>query len=138
MSEFEAIGLVLRTYPLIVQVLQLYKGANNAQDWELLYDEFGVEEIIYVECVRHLLASDISEADLLQLSTRDKPNQALWKDPALDRSLRSRLGDEKSPIVLKTLQEMDNLLATLNERLKSHAISTVRYITFHALLWVCL
>jgi len=137
MSGFEAIGVVLGAYPLIVHVLQLYKGAKNGQDWELLYDEFRVEEIIYVECVRHLLASDTSEADLLQLSTRDKPNQALWKDPALGRSLHSRLGDEKSPMVLKTLREMDNLLTTLNEKLESHAISTVEYIAFHARLWVC-
>src|ERR1700749_2501987 len=104
MSGFEAIGVVLGAYPLIVHGLQLYKGAKNGQDWELLYDEFRTEEIIYVECVRHLLESDTSEADLLQLSTREKPNQALWKDPALDRSLRNRLGDEKSQMVLKTLQ----------------------------------
>ncbi len=122
MSGFEAIGLILGVYPLIINGLQLYKAAKNGPDWDLLFDEFRTEEIIYVECIRHLLASDTSEADLLQLSTRKKPNQHLWKDPALHNSLQNRLGHEKSPMVLKTLKEMDKLLATLNERLKSHEI----------------
>jgi hypothetical protein len=125
MSGFEAIGLVLGIYPLVVNGLQLYKSAKNGQEWDLLHDEFRTEEIIYVECIQHLLASDISEADLLQLSTRDKPNQALWEDAALGNSLRNRLGHEKSPMVHKTLQEMDMLLTTLNDKLKSHEIITV-------------
>lgn len=125
MSGFECVGGVLILWPLVSKGLELYKAARNGQGWELLYDEFKTEEIIYVECVRHLLQSDTSEADLLQLTTREKPNQLLWKDPALDHSLRNRLGDEKSPMVLKTLQEMDKLLATLNERLKSHETAIV-------------
>ena len=125
MSGFECIGVVLVVYRLVVNGLQLYKAAKNGQDWELLYDEFRTEEIIYVECIRHLLASDTSEANLLQLSTRDRPNQQLWKDPALDKSLRRRLGPEKSPMVLKTLQEMDKLLTTLTEKLKIHEVAVV-------------
>lgn len=138
MPGFEAIGVVLGAYPLIVHGLQLYKGAKNGQDWEPLYDEFRTEEIIYIECVRHLLAADISEADLLRLSTRDEPSQTMWKDPALDRSIRNRLGDERSLMVLKTLQEMDKLLTTLSEKPTSHGISTVSYIAFHTSSWVCL
>ena len=117
--------MVLGVWPLVVNGLQLYKAAKTGPDWDLLLDEFKTEEIIYVECIRHLLASDTSEADLLQLSQRDKPNQHLWRDPALHNSLRNRLGHEKSPVVLKTLQEMDKLLSTLNEKLKSHEIPLV-------------
>jgi hypothetical protein len=125
MSGFECIPLILKAWPLVVQSLQLYKVAKNGYDWELLFDEFNTEEVIYSESVRHLLASDTSEADLLQLSSREKPNEVLWSDPALHARLRSRLGPEKSPIVLKTLQQMDQLLKTLSEKMKAHNIALV-------------
>ena len=113
MSGFEAIGLILGFWPLIVNGLQVYKAAKNGQGWDLLCDEFRVEEFIYIDCVRHLLAADVSESNLLQLTTREKPNQHLWKDQALHRCLEKRLGPERTPMVLKTLQEMDTILSSL-------------------------
>jgi hypothetical protein len=125
MSGFECIGGVLFLWPLVVKGIQVCKGAKSGQGWELLFDEFKTEEVIYVECIQHLLQADTSEADLLQLTSREKPNEFLWKDSALHNSLRNRLGPEKSDIVLKTLREMDGLLTTLYEKLKSHEIAIV-------------
>ena len=131
MSGFECVGGVLILWPLVAKGLELYKAAKSGQGWELLYDEFRTENTIYIECVRLLLQSDTSEADLLQLTSREKPNQLLWKDLALSNSLRNRLGHEKSLIVLKTLQEMDKLLTTLSEKLKSHENAFVSTLSPH-------
>jgi hypothetical protein len=120
MSGFEAIGLVLGVWPLVINGLQLYKAAKNGQGWDPLCDEFRVEELIYIDCVRHLLAADVSEGDLLQLTTRDKPSKHLWKDPALQKSLEKRLGPERTTIVLKTLPEMKTILSSLAEKFTVH------------------
>jgi hypothetical protein len=125
MSGFECVGGVLILWPLVVNCIQLYKAARNGQGWDLLLDEFRTEEIIYVECVRHLLSADTTEADLLQLTSREAPNQHLWENPALHKCLYNRLGHEKSPMVLKTLQEMDKLLTTLSEKFRSHENANV-------------
>lgn len=127
MSGFEAIGLILAVWPLVVNGLQLYKAAKNGQGWDLLCDEFRVEEFLYIDCVRHLLAADVSEGDLLQLTSRDKPNQHLWNDPVLHKSLEKRLGRERTTMVLKTLQEMDTILSSLAEKFTVHENTAVRW-----------
>ena len=124
MSGFEVIGVVLGVWPLVVNTLQLYKSAKNGQGWEVLLDEVKTEETIYIDCVRLLLASDTSEADLMQLTSWEKPNQHLWKDPSLQRSLQKRLGKEKSTLVLKTLGQMDALLTTMSEEINKHETTT--------------
>lgn len=122
MSGFEAIGVVLAVWPLVVNGIQVYKLARSGQGWDLLYDQFVTEQVIYQECVLHLLAPELSESDLAQLIQGDKPNGPLLKDPAVTRGLEGRLGQQKSQIVLKTIQSMDSLLQLLKEKMQSHEI----------------
>lgn len=125
MSGFEAIGVVLAVWPLVVNGIQVYKLARSGQGWDLLYDQFVTEQVIYQECVLHLLAPELSESDLAQLIQGDKPNGPLLKDPAVTRGLEGRLGQQKSQIVLKTIQSMDSLLQLLKEKMQSHEIPLV-------------
>ncbi|KAG4420759.1 hypothetical protein IFR04_006145 [Cadophora malorum] len=118
MSGIEAAGLVLGAWPLVVNLVTLYNSGKNGQEWELILHEVKTEELIYVECIESLLQADVPESVLLQLSSRQKPNHLLWKDPELQRNLENRLGTKRFPVVLQTLQNMDLLLNVLNEKLK--------------------
>jgi hypothetical protein len=123
MSGFEAVGLALGIWPVVVNALESYKLAVSGQGWDLIYNEFRIEEAIYVGCVEHLLQGCVTEAELTQLCSREKPNQFLWKetlmDPRVRNSLERRLGPRKTPIVLETLQEIDRHLATLCRKIKT-------------------
>jgi hypothetical protein len=98
-----------------------YKDGRGAR---LLLNELRTEELVYRDFVKQLLASDVLEADLLQLSDGKRPNLDLWKDKALNCTLERRLGD-KSEFVLKTLEEMKNILEGLNEKLGANVTVVV-------------
>lgn len=126
MSGFEAAGIVLGAWPLVVNMITLYHSGRNGHEWELLLDEFKTEEVIYVDTIRSLLQANVSESVLLQLSNREKPNHHLWKDPDLHRSLEKRMGKTHFPIVLTILQNMDVLLKVVHDKLKNLEIAPVR------------
>jgi hypothetical protein len=126
MSGFEIIGVVLGVYPMVTHSLALYKAAKSGSGWQSLQLEFATEKMIYKEFVLNILSSDVSQSDLLQLSNSDKPSLGLWKDRALHAKLGKRLGDEKSKLVLETLNEVNILLASLKEKLISNHTESVR------------
>jgi hypothetical protein len=127
MSGFEVIGVILAVWPVVVNGLTMFKATKEGRGYGLLLNELRTEEIIYRECVHHLLQAHVPEADLVQLTDRKRLNLALWKDRALHFSLERRLGHEKSKIVLETLEEMDKLLVSLGEKLGG--IDDVRFLS---------
>lgn len=124
-SGFEVIGIVLSAWHVLLKTLALYKDTKSGRGADLLRYELKTEEIIYMNLVRHLLASGSSEANLIQLSDRYKPNLGLWRDKALNSILQKRLGHEKSEVILKTLREMDGSLTCINDRLGGGNIDMV-------------
>jgi len=120
MSGFEAVGLALSIWPLVVNALDAYKLAVSGEGWDIVYFQFRTDEVIYVECVSHLLQGSVSERDLAQLCSRDRPNQPLWKeklsDPTVRNSLERRLGP-KTPFVLEMLQGIDDHLDTVYRKI---------------------
>jgi hypothetical protein len=119
MSGFEVIGVVLGLWPVVLNALSVFTATKDGRGARLLLNELRTEELVYREFAQQLLASDFSEADLLQLSDRKRSNLVLWKDKALHYTLERRLGD-KSEFVLKTLEEMKNILKSLNEKLEAN------------------
>ncbi|RFU32311.1 hypothetical protein B7463_g4031, partial [Scytalidium lignicola] len=117
MSGFEAIGLVLAVWPLVVNGFALYKTAKGGLGMELLVNRVKMEEAIYEDFVCHLLAADVSEAELIQLSDKEKPDLLMWKNETLHVKLRERLGEKKSQIVLTTCREMNRILTDLRSQL---------------------
>jgi hypothetical protein len=121
MSGFEAVGLALSIWPLVVNALEAYKLAVSGEGWDLVYFQFRTDEVIYVECVSHLLQGSVSERDLAQLCSRDTPNQPLWKekvsDPTVRNSLERRLGPRRTPLVLEMLQGIDDHLDTVYRKI---------------------
>jgi hypothetical protein len=124
MSSFEVIGVVLGVWPVVLNALSVFTATKDGRGARLLLNELRTEELVYREFVKQLLASDVSEADLLQLSDGKRPNLDLWKDKALNCTLERRLGD-KSEFVLKTLEEMKNILEGLNEKLGANVTVVV-------------
>jgi hypothetical protein len=125
MLGFEIIGVVLGVWPVVMNTVALYKAAKDGRGNDLLIHRLDTEELIFRDFVRHLLASEVSEADLIKLSDRNKPNVDLWKDKTLHYNLEMRLGNDKSKVVLKTIEEMDKLLENLKEKLASNNVDTV-------------
>jgi hypothetical protein len=120
MSGFEVIGVVLGVWPLLMNAVDLYKAAKDVRGADLLRTQLDTEEFIFRQFVQNLLSSDVAEAELVQLSDRNRPNTGLWKDKALHSKLETRLGPDRSRIVLSNLVEMDKLLTSLRDKLASH------------------
>lgn len=127
MSGFEVIGVVLGLWPMVANAVALYKATKEGRGSDLLLHQLDTEELIFRDFVHHLLAAEVSEADLIQLSDRNRPNVGLWGDKGLHASLERRLGHDKSKVVLKTLKEMDKLLESLRQKLASGNIDTVGF-----------
>lgn len=127
MSGFEVLGLILGVWPLVVNGFTLYKTANGGLGTALLVHRLKIEETIYEDFVCHLLAADVTETELVQLSDREKPDLQLWKDPALHAKLHKRLGEKKSAIVLTTCERMRDSLTYLRKQLDVESNIVSRY-----------
>jgi hypothetical protein len=119
MSGFEVIGVVLGVWPLVMNGVALYKATRDGRAADLLRTQLDTEEFIFRQFVHDLISSDVPEADLVQLSDRNRPNTGLWKDRGLHSKLETRLGPERSGIVLSSLVEMDKLLTSLRDKFAS-------------------
>ena len=127
MSGFEVIGVVLGVWPLLINAVALYKATKDGRRAERLRTQLDTEEFIFRQFVHDLLSSDVAEADLMQLSDRNRPNTGLWSDRGLHSKLETRLGPIRSTIVLSSLVEMDKLLTSLRDKLASHSADPVGY-----------
>ena len=117
MSGFEVIGVILGVYPLIVNALEVYKATKAGKQALSLARNLKTEEIIFGEFVYHLLAPNVSEADLVRLKDPTSPDLDLWKNITLQANLRDRLGSEKAGVVVEALQEINELLRSLQDEL---------------------
>ena len=102
---------------MVVNTIDIYKAMKDSRGAYLLRHELDTEECIFRGFVYDLLSSAVTDADLIQLSDRNRPNTGLWRDRALHSKLEKRLGPERSKIVLKSLVEMDKLLTSLRDQI---------------------
>lgn len=121
MSGFEVVGVILGAWPLIMRAVDIYKATKDGRGAERLRLELDTEEVIFREFLHALLSSNVSDADLVQLSVqlndRSKPNADLWKDRALQSKLERRLGPNKTRVTLSSLVEIEKLLASLRDQI---------------------
>jgi len=113
MTGFEAIGVVVGVWPVVVNALASYAATKQGRGANALLHKLRTEEVVYREFVYTLLSADVPEADLCQLSSRPIPNLHLWKDKALHAKLAMRLGDVKTKGILDTVEEMHKCLTAL-------------------------
>jgi hypothetical protein len=125
MSGFEVIGSTIATFPLVINFLHCCKDSEISQDWDLLLECFKTEELIYLECIQHLIAANVSEADLQQLCSRKYANKFLWKDKTVQRAVAKNLNQEKTSTLLLTLLNIDKLIKALHEGLPAHGTASV-------------
>ncbi|KAL8722295.1 MAG: hypothetical protein Q9225_001200 [Loekoesia sp. 1 TL-2023] len=117
MSGFEIIGVILGAYPLIVSALDAYKATRGDKGAVSLARNLKTEEIIFGEFVHHLVAPNVSETDLVRLTTSTSPDLALWNNDALKADMKARLGSDKTENVVGILQEIQELLDSLHREL---------------------
>lgn len=117
MSGFEVIGVILGLYPLIGTALMTYKATKGGKGAKKLVRDLKVEELIFGEFVHHLLAPNVTEAELVRLKDPKSLNATSWRNAAT--SMRNRLGLDKARIVIEISQEICALLKTLQKELSS-------------------
>ena len=126
MSGFEAVGIILGAWPLVVNAMTVYKLTKSGTRLSLMLHELKTEEMIYTQFVHNLLVSDVTEAELMKLSNRENPDSGLWKNELLHNNLKQRLGLMKSELVFEKLEEIGKILASLNQKLGGKDAVTVR------------
>lgn len=125
MLELYLIGVVLGAWSVLVDSLALNEATEHDLGASGLLRQLRTEELIYREFVRQLLAPVVPEADLVQLSSRQKPNLGLWRDEALLFSLEKHLGKTRSKAVLEILEGMKRVLRSLTVKLKNYKPAAV-------------
>ena len=111
MSGFEVVGVILGLYPIIGTALKAYKASKGGKGARQLIRVLKVEELIFGEFVHHLLAPNVSEAELVHLKASSSLDPLSWTNAAA--SMTRRLGLEKARIIVEILQEMCILLRSL-------------------------
>jgi hypothetical protein len=106
MSGFEVVGVVLSVYPIIINLLQFYKGTKANKLAISLERSLKIEETIYTEVLGHLASFAASEDDLVE---RRISKDEFWDDVA-QANLEHRLGSQKARLALDTLQDIKQLL----------------------------
>ncbi|KAI4210335.1 MAG: hypothetical protein LQ351_006784 [Letrouitia transgressa] len=128
MSGIEVAGVILGLYPVIITALDLYRATKGGKGALSLARNLKTEEIIFGEFVHHLVAPNVSKADLIRLKSSASPDLALWTDKTLQANMRARLGAEKADNVVGILKEMHALLKDLQRELGpiAHGVDLLR------------
>jgi hypothetical protein len=115
---FEAVGLVLSLYTVVVDAWQARKAAKSGVEVNQMIQRLKTEQIIYNEFIQHLVGSSISEAQRARLNTVN-PGEGvgLWDDHVLQSDLKRRLGFEKMQNVLTIVSNIQELLEAMREEL---------------------
>ena len=117
MSGIEVVGLILGLYPVIIKALDVYTATRGDKGAHSLARNLTTEKIIFREFVHKLVASNVSEAELVRLKISAPPDHALWKDKTLQANMRARLGTDKADNVVEILGEIQDLLKALHNDL---------------------
>lgn len=129
MSGFEVVGVILGVYPIIGACLRVYQNTKARKGAASLALALKTEEIIFSEFVQNLLAPNVEEAELVRLTDPSPQRLELWNDTTLQQDLRNRLGSKKAQVVLETLQEIRELLKSLQDELSREDHGVVRDLT---------
>lgn len=119
MSGFEVLGLILGVYPVIGNILNVYRATKRGNVPKRFLRSLEIEQVIFSEFVHNLLASELSETDLALLRDGDPSDLDIWKNKDLLSKVGRRLGPKTSELVLSTLQDINELLKALRKEISS-------------------
>ena len=118
MSGFECVGLILAIYPVIGTTINAYKAVKSGNTRTASLTKWlNTEQSLFALFVHKLLAPNVSEAELVILQDPKCSSIELWKDPDLQEKLMDRLGSYIAEIVIETLEEVNELLRSLQHEL---------------------
>lgn len=107
MSGFEVIGVVLSVYPIIINLLDIYKETQANKLAISLERRLRVEETIYTDVLGHLARFAASGDDVVEGRI---PKDEFWDDAVIQANLSKRLGPQKARLALDTLHDIKQLL----------------------------
>ena len=117
MSGFEVAGIILGAYPIIQNALEGYRATRGGKGAVSLARLLKTEEIIFKEFVSHLLAPQASGQILTVSETLVCQRSSYWNSLVLQKEVKTQLGAEKAENVIAILNEINELLANIQEEL---------------------
>lgn len=127
MSGLEIIGVVLGTWPIVIELVKVGRGFINGVSINELRLEFDTDLFLTREFVSSMLESieDLPEKDRIKLSAPSKESASLWQAGALEVKLRKSLGQETISLVVRRLNEINLVLGRLRVKLGPDGIYQV-------------
>jgi hypothetical protein len=110
MSGLEIIGVVLAAYPIIANLLQIYKSTQAGKEAISLERRLRVEKTIYTEVLLHLATFAASEDNPFEGRV---PEDDFWVGVDVQANLAKRLGPERAQLTLETLHDLNKLLGQI-------------------------
>jgi hypothetical protein len=128
MSGFEVIGVVLAVYPVVLNACQLYKATRSGEAIEKLIRRLDIEQFLFDDFVSRLLGPDVGESQLLRLKT--STDLGSWKENDLQAKLEQRHGFVKTKHIISLINDLNELLQSIQRDLPGVARSFVCIIAF--------
>ncbi|KAI0127979.1 hypothetical protein BJ170DRAFT_397630 [Xylariales sp. AK1849] len=113
MSGFEVAGIVLGAFPIVLSAISAYKAMKPGRAAAPLSRKLRTEHTIYDQFLRDLLRSAISTEEVTRLMRQEPLDITPWKEDSLRQNIQTRLGDQKTGLVIEHLEEMSDLMQTL-------------------------
>ena len=126
MSGFEIVGVILGVYPVLQGILEVYKATKGRKGAVSLARQLMTEEIIFQEFVDHLVSPTLSDTGTFYHRSLAPLDLTKWRSEKLKDDIRARLGPAKAENLLAILEEIWDLLNSLQEELapaqKDHGV----------------
>lgn len=100
MSGFEAAGLALALFPIVIEIVDAYSGMISGRDIRHLAESLRNQQQIFLNSVEYLLRSTVPASELAALMS--DLGGASWKNTELVQSVEDQLGSEAVRILNAT------------------------------------
>lgn len=120
MSGVEIVGIVLGTWPVVINLAKTVKAAKDGVTISDLELQFKTDLYLMRELVSHMLESidDLSEEERIILSDTTKESRDYWNRPNLAVKLQDRLGNAL-PLIVDQMKAIHRVLSQIQSKLSS-------------------
>jgi hypothetical protein len=120
MSGFEAAGLALGLWPVVLNLAEMYKASKDGRAMTSLAMKIRTYEIIFKQSVSKLLQGDedLLSKDRVGLLSGQEEFIAIWTDVEFAARLKRRIDPQILPILEHHMMEIFKLLDALKKNIE--------------------
>ena len=121
MSGIEAVGLALGLWPVLQNVIGMYKASRDGSAVKDTAMSLKTYELIYRQSISKLLQGDqyLTDKDRMGLITGEADFAGLWKDEEFIKRLYKRLGPDVFHVLQHETDQIVRLLRALEKKIKT-------------------